>query len=106
MKTKTLFSTATYILAVASILCASISATAYEKIDSVVAVVGDDVVFQSELTTKEIQITNRLHEINRNIDQDSLQKNALNALILEKIQLKLAQQVSKMDNKLLPSLVM
>lgn len=68
------------------------TATAVEPIDKMIAIVGDDIIFSSELDRKVTQTKARLTAAGKNIPRSSrLETQLLDQLILERLQLFIAQ---------------
>ncbi len=83
----------------ATLVLASHNALAYKKIDEVVTVVGDDVIFKSELQHKKNLITRSLTSRGQKASKASIENRALELLILEKIQLDLATKANIVINE-------
>lgn len=64
----------------------------YQQIDKVIAIIGDDILFSSELKTKMSQAAVRTKAKGRTIDEERLQEQVLDALINERLQLNLAKK--------------
>jgi peptidyl-prolyl cis-trans isomerase SurA len=78
------------LLAVVSL--ASLSAHANQNIDSIIAIVKDDIIFAQELERKVQQAKIRLQTRNQKFNEKNLKKQLLDTLILEKLQLSLAKE--------------
>lgn len=84
--------TARHIAAVVATLLISTSSAAYEDIDKTIAVVGDDIIFASELNQRVEQAQRRLQAQKKNVSESKLRSQLLEGLILEKIQLNIAKE--------------
>ena len=78
------------LLTIASL--SSASAHASQNIDSIIAIVKDDIIFAQELEQKILQAKVRLQARNKKANEKQLKVQLLEALILEKLQLSLAKQ--------------
>jgi peptidyl-prolyl cis-trans isomerase SurA len=87
---KTAFSLHALILAVNLLI--SSHAFSYQVIDTTVAIIGEDIIFSSELEKNIRQIRARLQSKQRTISEEFLRAQALKALILEKLQLNMAKK--------------
>ncbi|MFT5421018.1 MAG: peptidyl-prolyl cis-trans isomerase SurA [Candidatus Endobugula sp.] len=100
-------------LTLALSLLISSHAFSYQAIDKTVAIVGEDIIFFSELGKKIKDVKIRSQNKQKTTNENVLRKQALNALILEKLQLKIAKKnnisaskkevdatISKTDNNL------
>jgi peptidyl-prolyl cis-trans isomerase SurA len=65
---------------------------AYEKIDNAIAIVEDDILFSTDLEKRIIQTKARLAARGQSLSEQRLQEQALESLILEKLQLILAKK--------------
>ena len=90
-------STSRYLLLITALLGSAITipATAYQSVDKIIAIVGDDVIFASELTQKTSQVSSRLKAQGREVNNSKMRQQLLERLILERLQLRIAE-----DNKL------
>lgn len=66
--------------------------TKNQSVDSVIAIVKDDIIFAKELEQKMQQAKVRLEARNKRANEAALRDELLNSLILEKLQLSLAKQ--------------
>jgi peptidyl-prolyl cis-trans isomerase SurA len=71
---------------------ASLPTYANQNIDSIIAIVKDDIIFAQELEQKILQAKVRLQARNKKFNEKKLKTQLLDALILEKLQLSLAKQ--------------
>lgn len=70
-----------------------ISASAATQIDSIAAIIDDDIVLQSDLSTRLATVQQQLAKSNTNVaDQQALTSQVLDQLIIENLQLQLAAQ--------------
>ena len=70
----------------------TLSVNANQKVDSIIAIVNDDIIFAQELEQKVHQAKIRLQARNQQSDERKLKEQLLDSLILEKLQLSLATQ--------------
>lgn len=80
-----------HVLLIATALCVTNIAQAYEALDSTVAVVEDDVILRSELDQRIEHLTRKQPDI---VMSDSIRKEVLDQLITEKLQLRIAQRLN------------
>lgn len=92
MKMKKLINTFLNAYFLLFIFLSSGSALANNSIDSVIAIVKDDIIFAQELEQKIQQARIRLQLRNKGVDETRLRNQLLDTLILEKLQLSLARQ--------------
>ena len=89
--------------ALISALFASANSIAIESIDKTIAIVGDDVIFSSQLNKQMQKAKNRLNAQNKTVNEKKLRAQLLENLILETIQLNVAKEnnvtASKNDMK-------
>lgn len=80
-------------LLMAGLFCSPVQAQTVEEIDSIVALVDEDVVMRSELNTAIEGIVDRINQQGGNLPpQDLLEKQVLERLIIRKLQLQRALQ--------------
>jgi peptidyl-prolyl cis-trans isomerase SurA len=89
-------------LVLSALFLAGATAKATEPLDRIVAVVNDGVVLQSELNERTNRIRDQLREQQTSLpDDEVLRKQVLDRLVMEKIQLQLAERSSiRVDDRL------
>jgi len=79
-------------LSALGIIMASSSSSAYQSIDKVIAIIGDDIIFSTELDRRLAQAKVRAEARGRSINLANAKEQILEGLISERLQLNLAQR--------------
>lgn len=80
-------------LSLVASLILPISAFAATKIDSIAAIIDDDLVLQSDVSTRLVKVQQQLAKSNTNVsDIEALTSQVLDQLIIENLQLQIAAQ--------------